>query len=286
MLPVNEEILCYYVSYLGDRGLAHGTVKSYLAALRDLQIGYGFPSPFDTKMPRLQRVVRGLKITRGKEGRAPQRKRPITPTILREIRRIWSGVGSDFGQTLWWAVAVTCFFGFMRAGELMVDKIGSFDPAQHLTLEDLATDSKKDPTFIQITLKSSKTDPFRQGVDIVIGRTSDDLCPVQAIGDYLRMRGACSGPLFVRQDGTALTKTSFVKEIREALSTLGYSDSNQFSGHSFRAGAATTAASLKIEDSIIKTLGRWDSTAYLLYVRVPRDQLKGISKELCTYGQL
>ena len=55
---------------------------------------------------------------------------------------------------------------------------------------------------------------------------------------------------------------------------------SKYSGHSFRIGAATTAASVVVEDSLIKTLGRWESSAYILYVRVPRDRLASVSKRL------
>ena len=53
-----------------------------------------------------------------------------------------------------------------------------------------------------------------------------------------------------------------------------------YCGHSFRIGAATTAASRGGEDCIIETLGRWESLAYLQYVRIPREQLTGYSAVL------
>ena len=59
--------------------------------------------------------------------------------------------------------------------------------------------------------------------------------------------------------------------VREALKTAGV-DASKYSGHSFRICAATTAASRGIEDSVIKTLGRWNSLAYLRYVKIPRDE--------------
>ena len=70
-----------------------------------------------------------------------------------------------------------------------------------------------------------------------------------------------------------------VKKLREALGSTGM-DVSGYSGHSFRIGAATTAAAVGIEDSMIKTLGRWESTAYLLYVRVSRDRLASVSRRL------
>ena len=82
-------MLCYFVSYLGKKGLGHSTIKSYLAAVRSLQVDYGFNSPFDESMPKLDRVMKGIKVAQGKEGRATRRKLPITPKILRQIRTQW-----------------------------------------------------------------------------------------------------------------------------------------------------------------------------------------------------
>ncbi len=51
-----------------------------------------------------------------------------------------------------------------------------------------------------------------------------------------------------------------------ALASAGV-DSTPYSGHSFRSGAATTAASRGIGDATIKMLGRWNSEAYQLYIK-------------------
>ena len=42
----------------------------------------------------------------------------------------------------------------------------------------------------------------------------------------------------------------------------------------------TTAAACGLSAELIKTLGRWKSCAYQLYVRLPKSQLAGISKTL------
>lgn len=284
VLPVSQDLLCYFVAYLGEKGLGHSTIKTYLAAVRSLQIDYGFDNPFMNSMPKLDRIMKGIKVAQGKLGRATQRKLPITPKILRLIKSQWVGVNADYEETMLWAAATICFFGFMRAGELLMDRKNGFDPSQHLALEDVATDDKRQPSMVQITLKHSKTDPFRKGVDIVVGTTGDDLCPVKALANYLQMRGGAPGPLLMWRDGSPLTRSYFVKRVRGALIALGFTNTARYSGHSFRAGAATTAAAMRVEDSLIKTLGRWESAAYLLYVRIPREELKGLSCTLSKFG--
>lgn len=36
--------LCYYVACLGQEGLAHSTIKTYLSGMRQVQIAHGFPA--------------------------------------------------------------------------------------------------------------------------------------------------------------------------------------------------------------------------------------------------
>ena len=51
----------------------------------------------------------------------------------------------------------------------------------------------------------------------------------------------------------------------------------RYADHSFRAGAATTAAASGTEDPLIKTMGRWESSTYLLYIRIPQGPAPGHS---------
>ena len=58
-------------------------------------------------------------------------------------------------------------------------------------------------------------------------------------------------------DSTALMKARFTGITREALGERGLPQ-EQFAGNSFRIGAATAAVQADLEDSWIKTLGRWE----------------------------
>ena len=138
----------------------------------------------------------------------------------------------------------------------------AFDSAVHLTFKDIAVDSMMDTQPIRVTIKQSKTDQFRKGAQVFIGQTGEKtLCPVSAMLAYLAARQGRDGPLFYFANGDYLTKENFIKLVREAHNTLGYVSSS-FAGHSFRIGAATTAAEAGIDEATIKALGRWRSEAY------------------------
>ena len=65
-------------------------------------------------------------------------------------------------------------------------------------------------------------------------------------------------------------------EVKKALQLAG-ADASDFNGHSFRIGAASTAAANGMEDSLVKTLGRWESDAYQRYIKIPREELANYS---------
>lgn len=279
-LPVSEENLCKFVTYLGGIGLKHRTIKTYLSGVRFLQIRSGYPDFFrGTHTPRLDYTLRGVKRVEAEQGGSQDRRLPITPSLLRRMRGVWASRSSDPNIKMLWAACCLGFFGFLRVGEMTAPQQGAFDPDCHLSFADIAVDNPANPSFMRVTIKQSKTDPFRQGVQLFIGRTWTDLCPVAAMLGYLDVRGPGPGPLLCFDDGAGLTRPRFVAHIREALRAAGV-DESRYNSHSFRIGAATTAAARGIEGCVIKTLGRWESAAYMQYVRIPRRELTGYSQLL------
>ena len=102
-----------------------------------------------------------------------------------------------------------------------------------------------------------------------LGRTDADLCPVGAVLDYMVRRGSGQGPFFLFSDGRFLSREWFVSSVRSALQAAGV-EASDYAGQSFCIGAATTAALCGVQDSLIKTLGRWESSAWVQAQREPR----------------
>lgn len=178
-----------------------------------------------------------------------------------------------------WAACCTCYFGFLRSGEVCVPSAKEYDSSAHLSIGDIAVDSHEKPSVLSINIKASKTDPYRQGVTIYLGASDQLLCPVKALLAYIAARGQVPGPLFHFKDGQPLTREKLVTNLRAALSVAGM-DPKSYAGHSFRIGAATVAHLNGIDDSTIMTLGRWKSDAYLRYIRIPKEHLAKISSNI------
>ena len=152
-------------------------------------------------------------------------------------------------------------------------------------MSDVAVDCPEHPSLIALHLRRCKTDQFGKGTHVYINATHNELCPVAALLAYLALRSTDPGPLFRAIDGLALRKPHVVGRVREALSALGYVQSH-YAGHSFRIGAATTAAAVGIEDSTIQALGRWSSSAFKAYIKLPRHHLAQLSAQMATATEI
>ena len=97
-----------------------------------------------------------------------------------------------------------------------------FDPAVHLAVADVAVDNPRSPAMLQVTIKQSKTDPFRKGVQLFIGKKGSMICPLAAMMDFLLVRGTAAGFLLCFEDGTYLTRQRLVAEVRERSKKLAW----------------------------------------------------------------
>lgn len=86
--------------------------------------------------------------------------------------------------------------------------------------------------------------------------------------------GACMVP---PSSGLTVFRNHFVSEVKRALE-LSDEYSSRFNGHSFRIGAASMAAARGSEDSVIKTLGIWESEAYQRYIKISKQDLAQFCK--------
>ena len=274
--PASELTILRFIGSLKDRRAS--TVRVYLSALRALHLRLGHADPLLNR-PRIPMAIRGLR--RVQDPQSTREKLPITSLILYSLKLQLDT--STFDGCMLWAACCTAFFGFLRAAEFTVPPSG-FDPRRHLSAASVTVSGLPIPSTVTLALRYSKTDQFGRGCSILLARSDSLLCPVMALMSYLRLRGGADGPLFHFASGSPLSRSRLSSQLRKLLSAAGFH--GNYSLHSFRVGAATTAASLGFPDHLIKALGRWSSDAYRVYVKLPNVRLQQASVCLATTSSL
>ena len=102
----------------------------------------------------------------------------------------------SYDNLMLWAASTTAFFGFCHSGGITTPSENSYDPNIHLSYGDIASDNPKCPSMLSINLKHSKTDQERKGMNIIIGKTGNNLCLISATLNVQKVRGFNPGPFF------------------------------------------------------------------------------------------
>ena len=192
---------------------------------------------------------------------------------------IWKSLDLQLSdRCMFWATCTLGYFGFLRSAEFTVPSLVGFLPSVHLGVQDIAVDSTSDPSCIRVNIKASKTDPFRMGCSIHIGRDKYPSCALHALLAYLVIRGDGPRPLFLCQNGQPLSRALFTDWLRRSVASAGLS--GHFYRHNSRIGAATVAGCNGIPGHLIQELGRWKSNAYQGYIRIPSAALSSLSQQL------
>ncbi|XP_056102070.1 uncharacterized protein LOC130081125 [Rhinichthys klamathensis goyatoka] len=260
-----------FISYLNSiKGLQVGTIKGYLSGIQFFhKLMYGAPSP-EINNSQTSLLVKGIQRSHPTH---PDTRQPITLDILTKcihaLRTVYQPL--ETARTLD-AMFILAFFGFLRCSELAITS--KFDPRVHPTISDL---SVLDSETISYLIKQSKTDQSKKGHFIYIFKLSSPIQPYQSIQAYLHWRSSQAkshlDPLFIDDSNKPVTRFWFQKHLKSVLQQSGI-QAKHFSSHSFRIGAATSAAQKGLSQQQIQALGRWSSDAFQSYIRTNRFHIK------------
>lgn len=282
--PISEQMLMYFVAHCDENlHLSYSTIKLYLSGIRFFYLKMKGFNPLENMSgqpsPCLQTILNGVKKKQAST-HVKRTRLPITSSILCKIcHLLHSGLFDMFTSSLLEAACTAAFFGFLRCGEFTV--LSEINVNDCLLTQDVMCFENS----VVLNLKQSKTDPFRKGVQIQLFKTNTNVCPVSAIHKYLDLKARAfsrvPNPFFVTKEGSVLTRSYFVDKLKFLLCKLGYNPEN-YNGHSFRIGAATTAQEARIEDHVIKTLGRWSSNCYTTYIHKSSNVIQQAQKQLAS----
>ncbi len=257
-LPATELTLRFFCAQASSSVTAP-TIAVYMSAIRLYHLEKGYPDP-TANAPLLKYLLQGIKRS---QSTRPTQKHPITPDLLKRLKPLLKSSGLSSSQWhLYWAAFTLAFYAFFRVSEYTA-------PARHRATSHTLKLSQVTlrATSIKICLTKTKTAQFQVPSPIHIGATKTSTCPVKALTSFLSHRSAPStSPLFTFEDGSFLTPRLVSNTLKSVISRAGL-DSSGYSSHSFRIGAATTAAASGVPDHLVQKLGRWSSDAYKSYIR-------------------
>ena len=170
------------------------------------------------------------------------------------LKRVWQRGKDPYEAALLWATSCLCFFGFLKSRKVVVPSETEFDQSTHLNLMHVKVVSHLKFSRLEMCIKASKTDPFRQGFTIHLGAYRA-LCPVEAMLGFLILRGDGPDTLFKWQSGKFL--------MRQFLWTSSH-----------RSWTLCSKIRWAVSELV---LGRWESLAYMWYIRTPQATLQAVS---------
>ena len=257
---------------LGDRDLQVKTIKAYLTGLRLAYVDMGYTDLSVFHNPLLQRIIAGIRRMH-REAEIKER-RPITRDLL--IRILYLCDDNTMANANLYAVFCLAFAGFLRISEFTYsadDRAAPDFASWFLTRRSITL--HKD--YLELSLPASKTDHFRQGVTILIASADNKACPVAALRRLFNdFPAPAHAPLY--NMGTGFSTQYLTQKLRDILQQLGVT--GNYSGHSFRRGAATSARDAGLSEDKIILLGRWKSDSYKLYIKTHPQYILNTSRRL------
>lgn len=248
-LPASPETVAAYLASHAST-LAPASLARHLATLSKVHEANAWPNPCRGEMVRA--VMRGIRRVRGT---AQDQARPL---LREELFLMLDAMGRDPRALRDRALLLIGWAGGFRCSELFALDLADVEPVRE---------------GLVLHIRRAKTDQTGAGrkVGIPMGRTRH--CPVSAFEAWQTQLAAQGGPLFrpIDRNGyvrpTRLTGDSVSAILRARLADAGIA-SDGFSGHSLRAGLATSAAKAGVPSHKIRAQTGHASDAMLgRYIR-------------------
>ena len=251
--------MMFFIAHLHNTGLAPASIISYVSAISYFHKINGFQDP--SKNFIISRLLLGAQKLRT----VSDVRLPVTlPVLIKLVSAVPTVIASRYKQLMLSAMMILAFKAYLRVGEMVP---GSARSVQNcLQRHDVTIDGTLISVFFRHFKHSSKQGS--QSLHIHGGLIpSSNISPATTISQFLDVRGTIPGPLFAYMDGTPMLRREFDLSLKHLLELCNLS-SKVFKGHSFRIGAATSAALRGDSDAQIRAAGRWSSDAFRKYIRI------------------
>ena len=279
-----KDILIYVGWLLGTRGVKGATVESYLSGLRMAHLSRGFDIP--CLRPDMVKSIlcgaKNLSAIEDRAGRKPTRL-PVTLDMLKLLKHELNDLQeSSHFKRMTWAIACIMFFGAFRVHEILSRKSDSYDPDFTCLQGDVVLHNSGGIRTLQILLKSPKENRVGNKVVVDVYENGSSCCPVQAYAK-LQAKGSMARagePAFMLESGKAYTGALLNITLKKCLGRYIAPEKGHISSHSFRSGLASMLGNLGFSDEDVKAIGRWSSSAFETYMRLPRTKRAAMARRV------
>ena len=270
-----EQLAMRFVcSLIEERGVEVSTAAGYWSQVQGWHAReYGVKIGAGIRMQRLPQMLRGLRRHLGESERKV--RRGIAPQML--AKAFASGLSEISPAHSNVRAAMACALqGLLRVGEYCVDGGVKWNRLKHLTRADIIELSDDCIVLRMHALKGKALSG--KHARLTIGGGGEYIDAVREVANMLRRDPVPPGvdpdsvPLF-RVAGTfEPLRSPFIRAETKRLMALVGEEPSEFNTHSFRIGGATALFAAGADMTAIKTLGRWSSDIYQLYVRACRER--------------
>lgn len=280
---LHEELLCmqFVCELVQDRNIQPNTAANYLGHVQGFHAKRcGVKLCGGLKLSRLPAMLKGLRRLIPGNGRAT--RRGIAPQTLKLAMNLVLNPNDPLHANIRAALAVA-LQGLLRSAEYSRDESKKQTLAKMMQKLPSRDDiSVLDWTKLILMICPCKNMNHLSGktVPLVIGAGGDYVDAVAEVRNLLRIdrvHGSDATPLYHvplfrdPSNGFPLSGDYLRSVIRELMSAVG-EDPSEFGTHSLRIGGATALFAGGATPTVIRTMGRWSSDCYRLYVRACYEQ--------------
>ena len=250
ILPADEFHIVLYMIHLLQTGKTFPVIRMSYFAINYFHsiVGYQNPCPTSLSYNVLEGIKRILAYSATK-------KSPVTVSQLYEMYNYFGTKTISLSKVRTILICVLSFIGFLRFSEVIKLR---------------RCDIIKNKTFLSIFIEKSNTDVYREGRWVYLTKLDTVLCPIELVSQYFKksnIRDNCQKYIFrgiittkshsnLRSCDKHISYTCVRENVIEGLQNIG-AETKLFGLHSLRAGGATVAANLGVNDRLFKKHGRW-----------------------------
>ena len=267
-----ETLIMDFVCWLVEvKGLKPDTARAYFGHAQFWHRGkWKVKFAGNLKLENLPMMMKGLR--RLFVGPEQKIRRGIAPHMLRAAMDRCLDPSNPAHANMRAALSLA-LQGLLRSAEFTVKRGSDWKTATHLARSDI---KRLDKVMLVLMMHPCKNMHHQAGktCPLVIGAGAEFIDAAAEIRNMLEVdpgRGA-NTPLFRDpRTGAALQYDAVLAAIKTLMHAIGET-SEEFGTHSLRIGGATALFAAGADATVIRTMGRWSSDLYRLYVRASFEQ--------------